>query len=269
MTQTPMLSVPLKATNEIDWITPLKTYIRDTYGDDPERYAEECATLNRLRQDMRGAGKDSTAGRDLLYRYYGQLELLDLRFPVDEKHIKISFTWYYPALPPSLRGMLTVAPRYDAFTHKSTSQYSLAFEKASIIFNISAVLSCHAAVQTRSEETGLKMAYHSFQASAGMFTYINENFLHAPSSDLSRDTVKTLISIMLAQAQEVFLEKQVSDGKKVGMLAKLSSQAAYLYQQALEGVQENVNNGIFEKAWLLFTHVCSVLYLPYRHGRAQ
>ena len=93
MTQMPMISVPLKATNEIDWITPLKSYIQNTYGDDPERYAEECATLNRLRQDMRGAGKDSTAGRDLLYRYYGQLELLDLRFPVDEQHIKISFTW--------------------------------------------------------------------------------------------------------------------------------------------------------------------------------
>lgn len=89
-----MISVPLKQTNEIDWINPLKGYIRATYGDDPERYAEECATLNRLRQDMRGAGKDSAAGRDLLYRYYGQLELLDLRFPVDENHIKISFTWY-------------------------------------------------------------------------------------------------------------------------------------------------------------------------------
>lgn len=93
MAQAPMISVPLKATNEIDWIAPLKSYIQNTYGDDPERYAEECATLNRLRQDMRGAGKDSTAGRDLLYRYYGQLELLDLRFPVDEQHIKISFTW--------------------------------------------------------------------------------------------------------------------------------------------------------------------------------
>lgn len=88
-----------------------------------------------------------------------------------------------------------------------------------------------------------------------MFTYINENFLHAPSSDLSRDTVKTLIQIMLAQAQEIFLEKQVADQKKVGLLAKLSSQAAYLYQQALEGVQENVNKAIFEKVWLLFTQV--------------
>ena len=145
--------------------------------------------------------------------------------------------------------------RFDAFTHKSTAQYSLAFEKASIIFNISAVLSCHAAFQTRSEDSGLKTAYHSFQASAGMFTYINENFLHAPSSDLSRDTVKTLIQIMLAQAQEVFLEKQVADQKKVGLLAKLSSQAAYLYQQAVEGTQENVNKAIFEKVWLLFVQV--------------
>jgi hypothetical protein len=236
-TQVPMISVPLKQTSEIDWVQPLKHYIRATYGDDPERYSEECATLNRLRQDMRGAGKDSAAGRDLLYRYYGQLELLDLRFPVDENHIKISFTWF------------------DAFTHKPTSQYSLAYEKASIIFNISAVLSCHAAHQNRHEDVGLKTSYHSFQASAGMFTYINENFLHAPSTDLSRETVKTLIAVMLAQAQEVFLEKQIADGKKVGLLAKLASQAAVLYAQAVEGAQENVQNAVFEKVWLL---VCQI-----------
>jgi len=153
------------------------------------------------------------------------------------------------------------APRFDAFTHKPTSQYSLAYEKASIIFNISAVLSCHAAHQTRSEDSGLKTAYHSFQASAGMFTYINENFLHAPSTDLSRDTVKTLIQVMLAQGQEVFLEKQIADGKKVGLLAKLASQAAYLYSGAIEGTQENVNKAIFEKVWLLVVQVRSYVVI--------
>jgi programmed cell death 6-interacting protein len=244
-TQVPMIAVPMKQTSEIDWIAPLKSYIRSTYGDDPERYSEECATLNRLRQDMRGAGKDSAAGRDLLYRYYGQLELLDLRFPVDENHIKISFTWF------------------DAFTHKPTSQYSLAYEKASIIFNISAVLSCHAAHQNRHQDVGLKTSYHSFQAAAGMFTYINENFLHAPSTDLSRETVKTLIAIMLAQAQEVFLEKQIADGKKVGLLAKLASQAAVLYSQAVEGAQENVQNAVFEKVWLLVCQVGTMTMCAY------
>ncbi|PWY71610.1 vacuolar protein-sorting protein bro1 [Aspergillus heteromorphus CBS 117.55] len=232
MAESPMISCPLKQTNEIDWIRPLKDFIRQSYGEDPDRYSSECATLNRLRQDMRGAGKDSATGRDLLYRYYGQLELLDLRFPVDENHIKISFTWY------------------DAFTQKATSQYSLAFEKASIIFNISAVLSCHAANQNRADDTGLKTAYHSFQASAGMFTYINENFLHAPSTDLNRDTVKALIHITLAQGQEVFLEKQIADNKKAGLLAKLASQAAYLYAQAAEGMLEFAK-GIFDKVWTI------------------
>ena len=146
-------------------------------------------------------------------------------------------------------------PRFDAFTHKPTAQYSLAYEKASIIFNISAVLSCHAAYQNRYDETGQKTAYHSFQAAAGMFTYINENFLHAPSTDLSRETVKTLIALMLAQSQEVFLEKQIADGRKVGLLAKLASQAATLHAQAAEGVQENVNRGVFDKLWLHLTQV--------------
>lgn len=145
--------------------------------------------------------------------------------------------------------------RFDAFTHKSTAQYSLAYEKASIIFNISAVLSCHAAYQNRFDETGQKTAYHSFQAAAGMFTYINENFLHAPSTDLSRETVKTLIAIMLAQAQEVFLEKQIADGRKVALLAKLASQAASLHAQAAEGVQDNVTRGVFDKLWLHLTQV--------------
>ncbi|KAK5080600.1 bck1-like resistance to osmotic shock [Lithohypha guttulata] len=237
MVQAPMLSSPLKQTTEIDWIEPLKIYIRHNYGDDPEKYAEECQTLNRLRQDMRGAGADSASGRDLLYRYYGQLELLDLRFPVDENHIKISFTWY------------------DAFTHKPTSQYSLAFEKASVIFNISAVLSCHAATQNRAEDNGLKTAYHSFQASAGMFTYINENFLHAPSTDLNRDTVKTLIHLTLAQAQEIFLEKQTRDGKKPGLLAKLAAQAHFLYGQAKEGLETESLKGVFDPSWLKYVQV--------------
>ena len=88
-----------------------------------------------------------------------------------------------------------------------------------------------------------------------MFTYINENFLHAPSTDLNHETVRTLISLTLAQAQEVFLEKQIADGKKASLLAKLAAQASHLYSQAIEGVQENVNKAVFEKVWLLLTQV--------------
>lgn len=218
------------------------SYIEERYGK-PERYSEECETLNRLRQDMRGAGKDFTVARDLLYRYYGQLELLDLRFPVEERKVRVSFTWY------------------DAFTQKSTSQFSLAFEKASIIFNISALHSCYAAAQDRvpQPDTGIKTAYHHFQAAAGMFTYINENFLHAPSMDLSRDCVNTLINIMLAQAQEVFLEKQIHDNGKAKTMAKLANHAGMLYHQATEGCQQNAQKGVFDKSWTAMCYTKQLL----------
>jgi len=197
---------------------------------------QECVTLQRLRQDTRGAGKDTT-GRDLQYRYYGQLELLDLRFPIDESHVRISFVWY------------------DAFSKKPISQYSLAYEKASIIFNIAATLSAIAATLDRTDTDGLKRAFHSLQASAGMFMYINDNFLHAPSTDLSRDTVKLLSNIMLAQAQECVCQTQIREGKTGKTVAKLANQASTLFNSTLEGINEQVSQGVFERIWHYFCQV--------------
>ena len=91
--QSPLLYIPLKKTYPIDFGGPFRAHIRNVYTEDPDKYATEISTFNKYRQDMLGAGKDIT-GRDILYRYYGQLEMLDLRFPIDEKRIQISFTWY-------------------------------------------------------------------------------------------------------------------------------------------------------------------------------
>jgi len=234
--QAPLISVPTKRTDEIDWVHPIKRYIAQVYQEDPEKYAEETNTINRLRQDMRGAGKDLT-GRDLLYRYYGQLELLDLRFPVDEKHIKISFTWY------------------DAFNGKLTSQYSLAFEKASTIFNIASTLSAIAASQNRAEAEGRKRAFNFLQAGAGMYQYINDNFLHAPSADLGRDNVKVLVELTLAQAQECFIENSLREKKKDALIAKLASHATWTYANCVDGITEGLTKSVFDKAWLT---VCQV-----------
>lgn len=88
----PMLFIPTKNTDQLDFSGPFKQYIIESYGDDPDKYNDEINTLNKLRQDVRGAGKDGT-GRDLLLKYYGQLELLDLRFPIDETHVKVVFNW--------------------------------------------------------------------------------------------------------------------------------------------------------------------------------
>ncbi|CAJ0873084.1 684_t:CDS:2, partial [Entrophospora sp. SA101] len=241
MNQSPTIYVLIKRTDEVDWATPLKKYIQTTYQEDPEKYADEANAIHRLRQDMRGAGKDVT-GRDLLYRYYGQLELLDLRFPIDENHIKIPFTWY------------------DAFTHKATSQHSLAYEKACTIFNIAANLSAIAASENWSEQEGFKRSYNFFQASAGMFTYINDNFLHAPSTDLNRDTVKLLSQLMLSQAQECMFEQSLCSKKKPTLIAKLAAQLGWSYGNIVENMADLISKSTFDKSW---STVCQIKHKYY------
>lgn len=59
--QSPMISIPKKTTEEVDWTTPIRNLIAQSYGESPDNYATECASLQRCRQDaVRGAGSDFT-----------------------------------------------------------------------------------------------------------------------------------------------------------------------------------------------------------------
>ena len=56
-----MISIPKKTTEEVDWTTPIRNLIAQSYGESPDNYAAECASLQRCRQDaVRGAGSDFT-----------------------------------------------------------------------------------------------------------------------------------------------------------------------------------------------------------------
>ncbi|ORY47104.1 BRO1-domain-containing protein, partial [Neocallimastix californiae] len=244
--QAPMLSVPLKITDEVDFTEAFRKYIEEQYQEDPDNYSNEIAILNRLRQDIRGVGKDMT-GRDILYRYYGQLELLDLRFPLDEKHVKVHFTWY------------------DAFSEEGISQYSGAYEKACVIFNIAAILSNIAATQNRFEEEGRKVAYNYFQASAGLFQFINDNFLHAPSVDIRRESVKCLNKLMLASAQECFLEKTIFEKKKPNLLSKIASYLAFTYSEISDDMDVVELRSQFSGSWTSLVKVKSKYYATISH----
>ncbi|KAH7337522.1 BRO1-like domain-containing protein [Rhizoctonia solani] len=227
----PCISIPKKKTDEVDWASPIRSLIQQSYGESPDNYSTECAALQRCRQDaVRGAGSDITA-RDLLYKYFGQLELLELRFA----EIRVSFPWH------------------DAFTGKLTTQTSLAFEKASIIFQIAATHTSIAASQNRADPEGLKRAIHYFRTAAGMLTYINDNFLHAPSTDLSKEVVKFLVGIVIAQATEVVYEKLVDEKK--ALVTKVASQTAYLYNALQEDVKEFMGRGIFDRNWVTLIQI--------------
>jgi hypothetical protein len=238
MKSTPMVTIPLKGMIDSDWTSPLRQYIAGIYGPG-NHFKDEASQIHRLRQDVRGSAAD-TIGRDLLYRYYRQLQLLELRIPVNEHGCRMSFSWT------------------DAFTHESTTQYSLAFEKASLLYNFAAI-NCHIAAETED----IKVAYNCFQCAAGTFNFIIENFLHAPSTDLSQDTVRALSKLTLAQAQECFLDKLLQDGTgKPAMVAKLAKGASNFYKAAGESLQNVHNNKLWgEKAWYQYCLIKAKYFL--------
>lgn len=98
-----------------------------------------------------------------------------------------------------------------------------------------------------------------------MLNYINENFLHAPSTDLSRDVVKFLVDIILAQATEVFFEKCIDEKKGNALVSKIAAQAAFMYTTLTEDVKEFMGKGIFDRNWVTIIqvrHPTALIYPP-------
>lgn len=222
--KTALLLIPLKKTDEINWIKPLNNYLLSIYGNTSD-FQKDLEDFNKLRLDIRGASADLT-GIKLHLRYFSQLELLDLRVPVAtiNKSKKITFNWYDAFLPSSL--------------HK---QHALPFEKASVLFNLSSLMSKAASIKynesqrsSSGDDGSFKEAVQHLQQAAGVLQFVSENFLHAPSTDLQPPTVKFLINLCLSQSQEIFTLK-VIDGdleqKKNSLISKLCKSTANHYHE--------------------------------------
>jgi len=69
--QSPMISIPKKGTDEVDWTTPIRNLIAQSFGESPDNYAAECAALQRCRQDaVRGAGSETTGALRFSTKYH-------------------------------------------------------------------------------------------------------------------------------------------------------------------------------------------------------
>lgn len=218
--KTHLLQIPSKKTAEINWVKPLNQYLLSIYGSTSD-YQQDLDGLNKLRQDITGVHADPTGIR-LYFKYYSQLELLDLRinFATANKHKKINFTWY------------------DAFsTSVVHKQHALPFEKACVLFNLGAIISKFAIKKYEDSLTGndgaFKEAITLFLQAAGVYQFLKENFLHAPSYDLHQATVQFLANLNLSQSQELFTLK-VIDGdleqRKNAIIAKLCQATATRYE---------------------------------------
>jgi len=133
-------------------------------------------------QATRTPTRDS-AGIALLLRYYNQLYFIERRFFPPDRSLGIYFEWF------------------DSLTGVPSCQRTVAFEKASILFNAGALYTQLAAKQDRLTARGLDQAVDAFLRAAGTFRYIHENFTNAPSMDLGPDMLEMLVQLMLVSSR--------------------------------------------------------------------
>ncbi|XP_003200825.2 rhophilin-1 isoform X3 [Danio rerio] len=184
----PMIPLGLKETKEIDMTVPLQDFIAEHYGEDASLYLNEIQDFMELRQAMRTPSRNE-AGQELLMEYFNQLYFLDQRFFSPHRSLGVHFHWY------------------DSLTGVPSVQRALAFEKGSVLFNIGALYTQIGARQDRSTLSGIEDAIDAFQRAAGAFLYLQENFSHAPSLDMSGSALSMLVRLMVAQVQECVCEK--------------------------------------------------------------
>ncbi|CAG84150.1 vacuolar protein-sorting protein BRO1 [Yarrowia lipolytica] len=259
-----MIPLALKTTESTDWSRAIHRYIASSYGPDyAEQFREEISSFQRLRQDIRGAGRDAT-GRDILFRYFAQLDSLERRINAAESGMKPDFTWS------------------DSLSQEKVTQHSISFEKANVLYQLGAILSCMGEEMSRDDSCDPKASFHAFQNAAGVFAFIADKFLHAPLPDIGQDVVRAFNKLMLAQAQEMFCQDSIAKsvsvltdvnqeqaGKVSALTAKLCAGVGALYKAAFESftaIQEEQKWG--DKNWPLecqgknkyFTALGSLLY---------
>lgn len=235
-----MIVVPAKKAYELNICHPLKQFIQQTYSTNLDDYLKSVDALNQLRNEALFKSNRQERLNKLL-RYFDQLTAIESKLPISESQIRLPFKWQDAFNGGSLfgRGTLTLS--------------SGLYEKLCVLFNVACCCSEIASNAQLDQEEGLKSAAKLYQQAAGYFSYIRDNSLTATRSDCTLDfypeTLTLLISIMLAQAQEIFYIKAVDNKFKDGTIAKLVKQCSDFYADAMKAVQvESLKD--LQKTWL-------------------
>ncbi|XP_022084899.1 programmed cell death 6-interacting protein-like isoform X2 [Acanthaster planci] len=241
-----MLAVPLKNSAELDFVRPLKNFIRNTFGgeDESNDYTSQLDELHRLRNNAvcRKLDKHS-ASLEILARYYDQLQAIEDKLPISEGHVSMTFTWQ------------------DAFDKGSffgggrkQSGSTGSYEKVCVLFNIAAMNSQIAALQTSDDDEALKTAAKQFQQAAGIFNHLKETVVSAVQNirtfDIHPDCLAALGALMLAQGQESILKKAQQDKMKPAIVAKIAMTAAEEFSEALKLCQVQHVKEVLPKEWI-------------------
>ncbi|XP_063802066.1 rhophilin-2 isoform X2 [Pseudophryne corroboree] len=204
-----------------------------------------------LRQACRTPTRDD-AGIELLVSYFQQLGFVENRFFPSSRHMGILFTWY------------------DSFTGVPVSQPNISLEKASILFNISALYTQIGTRCNRQTKTGLEEAVTMFQKAAGVLRYLKETFTHTPSYDMSPAMLGALIRMIMAEAHECYFEKLILSGvqNEFCTLVKVAQEAAKvgeIYLQVFNAMNQPPIKENIPYSWTVMVQVKAEHYKALAH----
>ncbi|KAI9026170.1 BRO1-like domain-containing protein [Hyaloraphidium curvatum] len=216
-----LLAIESRRTEKSATLVPeLRRYVARQYAEDPDQYADDFRTLELLRNDLVFADA-SEAGLRKLWRYYGQLTLISLKFPADEVNLRAGFTWSAAYAPQK----------------RPAQGFGLGFDRLCVMWNIAAAYSAVGVAEYRMTPEGAKKAAACFQHAASVFSRMREELAAGakvtPPPDISDGVLAACAGAMLAQAQECYWAKAVVDKLKDGTVAKLAAAVAERYAASL------------------------------------
>lgn len=133
---------------------------------------------------------------------------------------------------------------------------NLNYEKACVLFCIGAMYSQLGCRESRISTDGIRKSCNFFQHAAGCFKYIDKeiisDFRGTPPLDISSTSLRALVSLMLAQAQECIWQKAMMEHMKPGTIARLALKVAEYYESALTEHKHDggaTTTSIFTNQW--------------------
>ncbi|KAH8677542.1 BRO1-like domain-containing protein [Xylariales sp. PMI_506] len=218
--QNSIISVPFRKGAQLSLSAAVKQYISTKYDQHPDMFRQDLDVIDSLRRDAVNVREAHPSGVKKLQAYAAQLVWMGGKFPID---VGADFTWY---------------PSLGYNIERPIVHNNLKFELANILYNLAALYSQLAIACNRGDTEGLKTAASYFSQSAGVLKHLKDEIIPelrtTPPDDMDEHTLESLIQLQLAQGQECYWQKAVTDGYKDASIAKLAAKVSDLYDAAGE-----------------------------------
>lgn len=200
-------------------------YIAEFYQEDPDLYSREIYELETLRAATYNPPMD-ISGCNLIKRYYCQLHSLQNRFPIENDHQLVSFSWR------------------DIYSSNASQSANLKHDMGVVLYNYGALHTILGSAMMRATEEEMKLACTHFQCAAWAFETVREKCSMATTGDLCPEILIFMQQISFAQAQECILEKSLIDNRKSMIVAKVTAQIIEYYNTSLAALLTGGDDGI-------------------------